>query len=256
MARARESTAVQLRLTRPTFTAIAHQSLTLPEFKSDPHIHESEGNQIGGVVRTIFQDQTGDLWFGSQGGLQRYDGTSLIFYDVRDEYDDGCTVMDIVEDREGNVWIGTTIGLLRYDGEFFTRFTVEDGLSDDGVWSLLVDRSGTVWVGTYEGACRWDGDTFTPFPLPPATVRDPNKGVWGPNVVWSLAEDRAGNLWFVAESGVYKYANDVLSRVSVLDQGTEAIVNAVLEDRSGNVWFSTRYTGMIRFGACRCAPLG
>lgn len=233
--------------TRVAAADVGLQANSLPEFKTDPHVRESEGNQISGVVRTIFQDQRGHLWFGTQDGVQRYDGTSLIFYDIRDEFDKGNTAKAIVEDGEGNVWIGTTGGLLKYDGEYFIRFTVEDGLNSNDVWSLFVDSSGTVWIGTFEGACRSDGDTFAPFPIPAATKRDYDKGVWGPNIVWSMAEDRLGNLWFVAESGVYKYGGDTLSRVSVMDQGSEASVSSVLEDKRGHIWFSTRYTGLIRF---------
>jgi ligand-binding sensor domain-containing protein len=226
---------------------VGRQAISLPEFKTNPNVVESEGNQISGVVRTIFPDRKGDLWFGTQDGVQRYDGTSLIFYDLRDELGKGSTVKAIAEDGAGHVWIGTTSGLYEYDGEYFTRYTVDEGLSSNDVWSVVVDSSGTVWVGTFEGACRLARDTFTAFPLPPATKRDDSKGVWGPNVVWSMTKDRAGNLWFVAESGVYMYGGGVLSRVNVVDQGTDASVSSVYADKRGQIWFSTQDTGLIKF---------
>jgi ligand-binding sensor domain-containing protein len=226
---------------------VGRQASSLPEFKTNPHVVESEGNQISGVVRTILQDRKGDLWFGTHNGLQRYDGTSLVHYDLRDELGKGLTARAIAEDGAGHVWIGTSSGLFAYDGEFLTRYTVADGLGSNDVWSVAVDSSGTVWAGTFEGACRLAGDAFTAFPIPPATKRDDNKGVWGPNVVWSMTEDRAGNLWFEAESGLYKYGGGVLSRVTVEDQGTEASVSSDCENKSVHTWLSTRSTGLIKF---------
>ena len=60
--------------TRIPEEAITISAVGLPEFKTDPHVKESEGNQISGVVRAIFQDERGWLWFGTQNGLARHDG--------------------------------------------------------------------------------------------------------------------------------------------------------------------------------------
>ena len=217
---------------------------TLEEFKTGPHVTETQGNQISGVVRRIFQDRRGNLWFGTQDGLALYDGTSLSYFDIRNAEGRSVTVKDIVEDHDGNIWLGTTGGLTKYDGEYFTNFTKDDGLNSNDVWSLLVDSAGALWIGTFDGACRLDGTTFTPFPIPAATKRDQNKGVWGSKVVWSIMEDRPGNLWFCAEAGVYKYDGKTLSKFSVMNQEHVATIR---EDRRGNMWFGTRYDGLIRF---------
>lgn len=219
---------------------------SLPEFKEDPWNRESEGNQISGVVRVFFQDSREHFWFGGERGLQRYDGTALVVYDIRDEFDKGHTVKAIAEDRDGNIWVAATNGLFKYDGTYFTRFSVEDGLNSNDVWDVLVDSSGSIWVATFDGACRIDGDTFTPISLPAATERDYTKGVWGPNVVWSITEDRAGKLWFIAESGVYMYDTETLSEVSATELGPLGNVSGVLGDKNGRIWFATR-DGLVLF---------
>ena len=73
-----------------------------------------------------------------------------------------------MEDKDGNVWFATSGGVTKYDGESFVNFTVENGLSHNDVWSILVDRAGTIWSGTLGGACRFDGKRFVPFAIPPA----------------------------------------------------------------------------------------
>ena len=219
---------------------------TLPEFKENRWNKESEGNQISGVVRVVFQDRKDQLWFGGEGGLQRYDGSALIFYDIRDEFDKGHTVKAIAEDRDGNIWVAATNGLFKYDGKYFTRFTVEDGLNSNDVWDVYVDSRGAVWAATFEGACRVDGDSFTPLRIPAATERNRNKGVWGPNVVWSISEDRADKLWFIAESGVYMYDMEDLTEISAAELGPRGTASGVLQDKGGRIWFATP-DGLVLF---------
>jgi len=210
-------------------------------------MEEGMEDQISGVVRVIYHDTRGDLWFGTQDGVCRYDGAVLVYYDIRNEYDQGITVKDIVEDKDGNIWFGTTGGVTRFDGEFFTSFTEEDGLLDRDVWCLFADRERGIWIGTYGGVCRFDGKTFSPFPLPPAAKRDPNRGVSSRTIVWCIAEDHAGNMWFAAEGSVYKHGGEALSRVPVMEEESETHVSRILEDSNRNLWFSTAYKGLIRF---------
>jgi hypothetical protein len=59
-------------------------------------------------------------------------------------------------ETEGGVWV--------YDGKSFKNFSQKDGLSHNGVWSILEDKDGNIWAGTrYMGLCRYDGETFTSF---------------------------------------------------------------------------------------------
>lgn len=234
----------------PSTTKIPEETITLPaaslpEFKTDPHIVESQGNQISGVVRVILQDQRGWIWFGTQDGLSRCDGESLVYFDLHDIHGQTVTVKAIVEDHEGNLWIGSTGGVSKYDGKFFTNYTEKDGLVSDDVWCMYVDRAGSVWIGTIEGVCRFDGKTFTPFPLP-ATKRNPNRGVSSPTMVRWITQDRAGKMWFAAEGRVYKYNGQDLETVSVMDQESETHVSCILEDESGTIWFATDEKGVIR----------
>ena len=58
-------------------------------------------------VRRIFQDRSGDLWFGTNVyGLMRYNGDTLEYFSENDGLGGG-RITAIVEDKEGNVWFGT-----------------------------------------------------------------------------------------------------------------------------------------------------
>ena len=38
------------------------------------------------------------------------------------------------------------------------KFTIEDGLSSSGVFSIVQDKMGFLWIGTSTGLCRFDGN--------------------------------------------------------------------------------------------------
>src|SRR5689334_3875987 len=50
----------------------------------------------------------------------------------------------------------------------FERLTIEQGLSQNNVYSLLQDRTGFIWIGTADGLNRYDGYTFTVYKADPA----------------------------------------------------------------------------------------
>lgn len=64
------------------------------------------------------------------------------------------------------------------------RWTVEDGLPNNSLTSLLPSRDGYLWVASLAGVWKFDGVRFTPIPieLPSSHVR-------------VLLEDHTGRLW-------------------------------------------------------------
>lgn len=83
--------------------SITLHAADLPEFKSSPCVPGPEGNQISWVVRRMLQDRREHLWFATQNGVCRHDGTSLVNFDLRDEYKQRVTATALAEDREGNL---------------------------------------------------------------------------------------------------------------------------------------------------------
>lgn len=217
----------------------------LPEFKTSPYETETEGFQISGVVRTMFQDAEDHFWFGTQNGLARYDGEALVYFDLKNEQKKGFAIKAITQDLEGTIWIGHYGGITKFDGEYFTTYTEKNGLLNNDVWKIKPDKKGNIWIGTLEGLCKFDGTTFTPFELPEGKP-DTTKGVTSAKIVHSIIEDSKGTMWFANNGGIHKYDGTTLTTYSEENGLDNNFVNNIIEDSKGIFWISSQ-DGLCKF---------
>lgn len=111
-------------------------------------------------VRCILQDRKGFMWFGTEEGLNRYDGYDFHSYQNVQNDTTSLSASDIrsmIEDQEGNLWVGTTEGLNVLDRyqDSFRRVSLLTGSNKTAkknfIFSLYEDRQGDIWVGTRNG---------------------------------------------------------------------------------------------------------
>jgi len=71
------------------------------------------------------QDRRGYLWFGTFGGISRFNGKNFVNYDIKEglpsKYCD-----EIIEDKKGRLWIATRRGLSMFGGKKFTNYQHPD----------------------------------------------------------------------------------------------------------------------------------
>ncbi len=109
-------------------------------------------------VSLILQDKDGFLWFGTQGGLNRYDGRQMTVM-RNDPFEPQGLVHNLIQTmtydpKNHEIWIGTYQGISRYNiyQDTFTNYTVEEhGLSNPVIVSIALDSDSLVWVGTLAG---------------------------------------------------------------------------------------------------------
>jgi ligand-binding sensor domain-containing protein/signal transduction histidine kinase len=212
------------------------------------------------VVLTIAQDRRGFMWFGTEDGLNKYNGYTFTIY--KHDPDNPTTLSDnfvsvIYEDRAGDLWVGTRNGLNRLDRATgtFVRYEhdPDDAQSIGGTWivSLCEDREGVLWVGTDDGGLdRFDRANGTVVhyrhdPDDPTSLSDDSVG--------AIYEDRQGALWVGTDAGL-----DLLDRETGTftrfqnrpgDQHSlgGAEVSAITEDQTGRLWVGTEDGGLSRF---------
>ncbi|HRQ64278.1 MAG TPA: two-component regulator propeller domain-containing protein, partial [Xanthomonadaceae bacterium] len=85
------------------------------------------------AVHALLQDRHGFLWFGTQDGLDRFDGAELVHFRASAEGVEGLAsgfITALAEDAGGALWIGTRRGLHRLDPahQVLSRITLIEGL--------------------------------------------------------------------------------------------------------------------------------
>lgn len=108
------------------------------------------------TVEAIFQDSKGYIWFGTNDGLNRYNGYEYKIYNYEENKNsishNGIT--DIEEDNDGYLWVGTVQGInkINQDSDEITNYTEENGkIKDDSTSEVIITKDNKVIVGTYEG---------------------------------------------------------------------------------------------------------
>ncbi len=233
-------------------------------------------------VHVTFQDSRGFLWFGTEDGLNRYDGYNFKVY--KHDPDNDHSISDgwinaITEDQNGYLWIGTRLGgLNRYDPltDEFVRYQHvkgdETSLIDNHVVALLVDNKNQLWVGTTNGLDRFNivTGTFVHYsyidpatteniaPVPPdPAANTPLNGIQtkkiSSRVITSLFQDSLGRIWIgTTDSGLIRFDSTVsLFTIyqSVENQPATISsnrVNAITEADDGDLWIGTK-KGLNRF---------
>ncbi len=190
-------------------------------------------------VYAIQSDRMGNLWFGTENGISRYDGRNFVNFTKKD----GLTsnwVTSIYRDDNGVLWFGTRGGgIYRYNGKGFVCFTKKDGLISDDVKAICGDSDGRVWIGTKEGASLYDGGRFINF-----TTRD---GLAN-NQVQAIYCDRDGMIWFGTSNGLSRYDGKRFVTFTTRDGLVNNGITAIYQDAKGILWIGTnggisRYDG-------------
>jgi ligand-binding sensor domain-containing protein len=197
-------------------------------------------DKINQVVRTIFEDRKGTMWFGTESGAYKLSEDSLIFMnEIVSEYGKRVTIKSIAEGKDGSLWFGHTDGVTCIKDDKVKNYYESDGLISNDVWHVAADQHGKIWIGTIDGLCVFDGSAFSAFDLPEGE-RDYSLGVSSKEMVHNIFEDSKGTLWFCTNAGLFSYSDGALSHVSK-DRGIETnFINEIFEDSKGQLWVSTK----------------
>lgn len=75
------------------------------------------------VVNCIFEDRTGHIWFGTESGLDRFDGQRIQRFTDPKNGPGGSNITAIAEDKEGKIWVTSSDGGLSLFDAQAQRFT-------------------------------------------------------------------------------------------------------------------------------------
>lgn len=125
----------------------------------------------------------------------------------------------------------------------FKHITVEEGLSQSTVKSVLKDSQGYMWFGTRDGLNRYDGYRITIYKNDSRDVTSISD-----NFINDIFEDTNGDLWLGTAKGLDKFDRDgnYFKRYSLGESDVD--VKHIFQDKKGNMWLAT-YAGMYLFNS-------
>ena len=243
------------------------------------HSFSREEGLVQSQVQTVYQDRKGYLWFGTWGGISRFDGLEFKNYTLYDGLS-SINVSGFAEDHEGqlwastsnginvitdtslvtlttddglinnhvhallglpsgDIWIASASGLTLYDKSGFSHITTVDGLPSNDVLSMTLDQAGTLWIGTSEGICAMKTSGPDCYA---------GEGNLPHPAVRDLLVDQRGRVWAGTDQGIgMLLPGNGSRRFIALDYLPQMSVNALLEDRYGAIWIGA-LTGIYRIG--------
>ncbi|MCH8317684.1 MAG: hypothetical protein IIA88_04200, partial [Bacteroidetes bacterium] len=229
---------------------------------------------VENVIRTIYEDQQGNLWFGTTG-----DGLNLLVPSLTDA---------AAENNRGN-------------SPLFTTITEKEGLMHNNVSTLFQDSFGYMWIGYWDGGISCyqpyksmissglsgqnvnkrfelivENQLLTAFAVP-AILQDKKGNMWfatfgggllkrshaeinnsvnrfehfssqdglGNNRIWSLMQDREGNLWVgTYGGGVSKLISRTYKIFNKNNGLSDDFIWSVIQDKNQNIWVGTNGGGV------------
>jgi len=207
------------------------------------------------TVETMIQDEKGYIWFGTNDGLNRYNGYNFTVF--RQDKSNPTSIVnnyiiDLEEDDKGNIWVGTVNGISKISnsGEKITNYLSGEkngNLSHYNIGDILISDDGKILVGTINGLDIYDeeADSFK------RVLKD---GELSSEVIYSLDQDSEGNIWVGTEKGLNKICVKTNEVKKYYHDGTENsipddIIYKVYCDKNDSVWIGTCTKGASKINA-------
>ena len=166
-------------------------------------------------VTCILQDKTGFMWYGTQDGLNRYDGYNFkIFKNIPGDSTSLTEnfIFSLIEDQSGTFYVETQSGVFhKYDPRSESFQIIDKKFFDfsevkmSSVGATLSEKSGLSWTGglsravglTLTDTKTGKTKTFKHNPSDPYSLSD--------DKVYSIFRDRSGNLWVGTFNGLDRF---------------------------------------------------
>jgi diguanylate cyclase (GGDEF)-like protein/PAS domain S-box-containing protein len=210
---------------------------------------QSTPSIIGNVIRSILQNNNGNIWLGTETGISILspENELLFSYDTQNNINFGLEssyILSLYKDSNDSIWVGTFAGgLYRYNADgseiklFNKASTEQTGLSGNIIWGMSEDTKGKIWIGTQSNGL---------------SQLDPNNYVFQTflsefgHSIFAVKFDELDQLWIASSGGlfIYKQSSETeLTLVNTLFPGTNI---DKLYYFFGRIWIRT-YNGIVNW---------
>lgn len=195
-------------------------------------------------ISTLFQDQKGYIWIGTENGLNRFDGNQFTLYQKNNPLYSNFhanSINTICETTDKELWLGTDNGVFIYNQvkDTFTPF-VKQMTKPITSWitHIIQDKAGNIWIATHKQGIflfNTQTDKLTQFEIPQ-----------NDNIVTRILNDEQNNIWL---SGPYQLCklnkvNNTFETYAIEEKKESIYSMALWEDSSNHIWIGTWDKGL------------
>lgn len=179
-------------------------------------------------INVIQTDEMGNVWFGTDRGLVRFDGERWEIVEFSDIHN-AIPVTTLLKDSSGRLWVGNIDGGYYWDRQTWVALVDTEGWPEGTeIKAFFEDSLGGLWTGTNNGALRFDGHRWANL-MPDTSVE-------------VFDEGPEGIIWAGGKTGLVRYelASDQLNFFYANNGNLPANwVRDVHVDSEENLWIST-----------------
>jgi ligand-binding sensor domain-containing protein len=228
--------------------------------------YTTENGLSNNIVTAITQDNNGYMWFGTEDGLNQFDGQNFKIYRYHPDNKNslaGPRVTSLHVDKNNQLWIGTESGglsLYNPQNDNFINFNHDSlnksSISSNAIRALESDER-YLWIATDYGISKLDIYTFKA-----ETIFYHSIDATGTNHanISSISKDSNNNMWigtlggglnfYNAKSKLFTYfTHQTKNQNSLLSNQ----VTSVFVDNYDDVWIATELKGLNKYDLkCQC----
>jgi ligand-binding sensor domain-containing protein len=197
----------------------------IKEISAEPESFTAGDGLSDDVVRTILQDREGNIWVGTNNGLDRFRKTNLVPVAFPLKLNPPVWVAG----DAGDVWVEVVGSMVRIHGQ-----STDQSLPfpTDGAKFAYRDPSGAIWWFGTRAIYRNDAGRYTTLALPPSYPK--------PNLQDRIqaTEDGSGTLWLSAKkAGMFYRKNEVWHQLDAASEFSTLTPVTAFTDWMGRAWF-------------------
>jgi ligand-binding sensor domain-containing protein/signal transduction histidine kinase/DNA-binding response OmpR family regulator len=228
--------------------------------------YTTENGLSNNIVTAITQDNNGYMWFGTEDGLNRFDGQKFKIYRYHPDNKNslaGPRVTSLHVDENNQLWIGTESGglsLYTPQNDSFINFYHDslnkNSISSNAIRALKSDEQ-NLWIATDSGISTLDLNTFEAQQMPYNSTD--GTGTNHSNIS-SLSKDLNNNMWIGTLGGglnLYNAKTKLFTYFTHQSQKKNSLlsnhITSLFVDSYDDVWIATELKGLNKYDLkCQC----
>jgi signal transduction histidine kinase/ligand-binding sensor domain-containing protein/DNA-binding response OmpR family regulator len=198
-------------------------------------------------IKCIYRDSKGFIWFGTDNGLNRFDGYKCEIFQQKGADSTSITDNDInaiTGDKNGNLWVGTAGGISILDCETykFRRINLVPSaplLCGDinYITAMSADQEGNIMIGTHNGMFYFSQktNTFRYILIDEQSCSSPL------NNITTIAADKTHSFWIGTTNGFIVKFNETSNSIDKFESFKDGnrrtgIISKLYVDKENNLW--------------------